>query len=128
MQEGGGGQWFCETMNEDVSKTPILLWQREEGANFRSKLHEIIHECSLIFLYSHDLNMFINFFNVVASVGLLFWPPSMVFIFTHCTLLHSWTWGYIKLVKNYFKSSLARSLKDLLMSLNLSKKTQIKHS
>ena len=46
MQEGGGGMWFCDGEYEDVSKTPILAWQRWRGVNFKSKLRDVIYECS----------------------------------------------------------------------------------
>ena len=47
--------------------------------------------CVLLFWKCGFINSRV-FFNVVTSVGLFFWPPSMVFI---STKLHSWTQSYI---------------------------------
>ena len=62
MQVGVGGMYFCDTLYEDVGKTPVLARQRGEGVNFVSKLHDVIHECP------HTLDeSLLSFFNSDSS-------------------------------------------------------------
>ena len=52
-QLGRGGMWLCDAEYEDVSKVPILAWQRGRGVNFGVKI-DWSHLWKLLYLKLTD--------------------------------------------------------------------------
>ena len=72
----------------ETSSAFLENWKQIRFLNF-------ITHCFILVKIKIIILFYIGSFFLVPSVGLFFWPPDMVYIFTQCTQLKSWTYRVV---------------------------------